>query len=179
MTKKQIEDSISTRRLKLSLWSWIDHFGLPLFFLIGTLLTMFLILGKIIDFQIGKLEISWTVLFATLSVLLILTVTFSLFQYKRLQLEIIKFEDPYIKLFFPLTELCKRNKWILKEHNQEHLIINTPANLISWGEQITVLFSNDKILVNCIASAGMRSTMFTFGRRKAHIDIIKEYLKSL
>jgi hypothetical protein len=48
----------------------------------------------------------------------------------------------------------------------------------SWGEQITILFGNEKILINSICDPDNRGSLFSNGRNKKNINLLVELVNA-
>ena len=48
----------------------------------------------------------------------------------------------------------------------------------SWGEQITILFDKDKLLINSICDPEKKASVLSFGRNKRNVTKLAEYIEN-
>jgi len=178
MTEEQINKSISTNYLTLGFWHWLNHYMIVGFFLLGTLTSLFLILTELINISPGTGELSFLFLIIFSSTCLVLTLLLGYLQRKRLKLELIPtLKDPYV-LADQLRKLCADYEWRITHFDDLSIRIVTSMNLISWGEQIMLLFGENGVYLNCIATPDARATLFTFGRRTENTELVRKVINS-
>ena len=104
----------------------------------------------------------------------------------RLQKRRLKFKSIDTKLtrdeLGPIIEkVAKELEWTPFVNNKKIIIAKTHPSFFSgsWGEQITILFDKNRILVNSICDPDKRSSVVSMGRNKKNMNrLIKEITKA-
>ncbi|NOU59663.1 hypothetical protein [Marinifilum caeruleilacunae] len=180
MTEEDIKYSMETGELKLSNWDRITHFSLPGFLLLMPLMTIFIHLRHYLKGSSIPLEgeniwvfIIFGVIPASLGVL------FYKIQKNRLQFKSIETKLSRAELATIIEDVSARLEWtpVLIENNI--IIAKTSPGFFSgsWGEQITVLFDKDKVLVNSICDPNKRSSVVSMGRNKKNMNGLLEEIR--
>jgi len=105
---------------------------------------------------------------------------FLAFLFYKLQANRLKFKEIYTTLSRQqLNDIIEKVgtelKWHPKEVNNNFIIAATGLSILSWGEQITILFDGNRILLNSICDPDKRSSLGSFGRNKQNVNrLIKE-----
>lgn len=89
----------------------------------------------------------------------------------------LKFTEIYARisrerLDLVIAEVARELKWVPVIVNQKGMIFKTfpPFFSGSWGEQITILFDSERILINSICDPGKRSSIASMGRNTQNIN---------
>ena len=69
--------------------------------------------------------------------------------------------------------------WTLHATGNNFIVAKARPSLFmfSWGEQVTVLFDNGRVLVNSICDPDKKSSVTSFGRNKRHVRAIVDKVK--
>lgn len=178
MTKEQIKLSIQNNEINLNFWEKLSHFALSVFFLILPMTILFLhikdyIQGKIVPFREAELGI--------IVIPLILSFLFYKLKRKRLKLKSVETNLAYKELDVIITDVAEKLDWRIYLKNEKVIIARTFPSFLhgSWGEQITIIFDVNRILINSICDPNKKSSIVSFGRNKKNTDtLITEVKKS-
>lgn len=176
MTDQQIDQSIETNELKLTAWGKFTHYGMVGFlFLIPSISLLFYFIGFLSGTSKGVIGGM---------LLLIIVPSFFGFLFYRLQRNILKFKiaetnltkDELDKIIHQVsTEL----KWTIFMANKRMVEAKTFPSFFSgsWGEQITIIFDNTRVLVNSICDLDKRSSVVSMGRNKRNTNRLIDEIK--
>lgn len=178
MTNEQIKYSIETGEMKIGNWDKFTHYGIVGFLFIFPAMFIFFHLkdhfqGTSRPFREG--EVWFMIIPAILGIL-----------FYRLQKRRLKFKSIDTKLtrdeLDPIIEkVTKELEWTPFVNNKKIIIAKTHPSFFSgsWGEQITILFDKNRILVNSICDPDKRSSVVSMGRNKKNMNrLIKEITKA-
>lgn len=176
MTDEQIKYSIQTERLKLSISDKFSHYGIVGFFFIMPAMGAFLYLKDYFDGTIKTLE-AGKILFMIIP--LILGILFYLLQRKRLNLKFIETNLNREDIDKIIENVSLKLKWHPSVSNENIIIAKTTPSFFSgsWGEQITILFDKNRILINSICDLEQKSSVVSFGRNKKNVNTLLEAIK--
>lgn len=176
----RVDESKVTKRLVYKK-DFFDRFGEIKFPLFGGLLALFLLIQLFMNFKIDDLKPAIIIL-----VFLIITI--------YLELEAItgfsKIDD-LIEIVTDKTDLenmavCKeianQSFWRLVTDKKEYLVFRNPSKILNAGENITILFDKNIILINStcypINDVHNRSP-FSFGANKRNINKFRSTLEKI
>ena len=165
MTEEQIEYSIKEERLKLGFWDKFTHYFVVVFIF---LIPLFFIIFFIKDFFQGKqnnFKIEETI--ALIGLLLVGVLCYKI-QRKRLNFKTVKTHLNRNDIASIIDEVAKELEWDMYEVSDKFIIAKTHPSFLSgsYGEQITILFYNDLVLINSICDPNKKSSMISMGRNK-------------
>ncbi|MDP3393032.1 hypothetical protein [Sediminibacterium sp.] len=176
MTKEQIKYSIETGEMKLGNWDKFTHYGIVgfLFFIPSVLIFLHLkdyFQGIPKPFRESEI---WFVIIP-----FILGLLFYRLQRSRLKFQTI---DTHLtrEEFDPIIEkVAKELEWTPHVMNKNVIIAKTHPSFFSgsWGEQITILFDKNRILVNSICDPDKRSSVVSMGRNKQNMSRLIEEIR--
>ena len=176
MTNEQIKYSIETGEMKLGNWEKFTHYAIVGFLLIIPTMLIFFHLkdyfqGTSRPFREGEI---WFMIIPSILGLL----------FYRLQKKRLKFKHIDTKLtreeIEPIIEkVANELEWIPFVKNKKIIIAKTFPSFFSgsWGEQITILFDENRILVNSICDPKQRSSVVSMGRNKKNMKRLIEEIK--
>ncbi|MFD0748802.1 hypothetical protein ACFQZS_01525 [Mucilaginibacter calamicampi] len=102
----------------------------------------------------------------------------------RLQKNILKFYSVHTaldrkQLIKVISDVSKKLEWITMESNKNVYVAKTFPGFFSgsWGEQITILFFEDKLLVNSICDPDKKSSIVSFGRNRNNVQTLLKELE--
>ena len=177
MTKKQRQLSLQTNKLKLSFWDKVSHFGIVGFLFLIPLMFVFFHLKDAINGTPKSLKEG------EIYFLLIPTLLGLLFY--KVQLDRLKFKEVHTMLSRKeLADIIEKVgtelKWHPEEISDDIVIAKTHPSFFSgsWGEQITILFGKNKVLVNSICDPDQKSSVVSMGRNKKNINTLVKEIES-
>ncbi len=165
MNNKIIKKCIEENELQLSFWNKINHFWVVIFALIIPIcFTAF----KIIDIINKKERPSKEGDIYVFIIPIILSFLFYLLQKKRLSFKIVETKLSIDEIYKVVDETAKELGWIINQKTNKYLTANTNPKFTSgsWGEQITIIFAENKILVNSICDLNKKDSLVSMGRNK-------------
>lgn len=173
MTEEQIKYSIQTGELKLSNWDKFSHYFIVVFiFLIPT----YNLILHIKDYFQGtsrpmKEGEIWFIIVAS-----ILGILFYRLQKKRLAFKSIETNLKRDELDNIIINVANKLEWQLYINNNNVIIAKTFPSLLSgsWGEQITIIFDKNRLLINSICDPDKKSSVVSMGRNKKNINTLVE-----
>ena len=177
MTKEQIKYSIETGKMKLGNWDKLTHYGIVGFmFIIPTMFIFFHLKayfqGASKPFQAGEI---WIMIIPSILGLLFYWLQKNRLKFKSIDTKLTRFElDPVIE------KVANELEWIVYVKNKKLVIAKTQPSFFSgsWGEQITILFDENRILVNSICDPSKRSSVVSMGRNNKNMNrLIEEIIK--
>ncbi len=178
MTSEQIKKSIETNQLQLTNnWDRFTHYAIILYLILYPILNVYLIINNYLKGR--NLGINdWTIGF-TLSLILFAFLFFKL-QKKRLNFTIIETKLNVEELINILDNLSLEQNWTVEIKNKSMYFAKTNPSIWSgsWGEQITILFDNKRVLLNSICDLEQRSSLVSMGRNKKNVDVIVDRIKN-
>ncbi len=171
MTERQIELSLQTNKLQLKFWDKVSHFGIVGFLLFIPLLFLFFHLKDFLNGtpkQIRQGKISFIVVPTLLAIL-----------FYKLQSDRLKFREVFTSLSRQqLTEIIEKVgdklKWYPEEISENLIVAKTHPSFFSgsWGEQITILFDTNRVLVNSICDPDKKISVVSMGRNKKNVNTL-------
>ena len=178
MTNDQIKYSIETSEIKLGIFDKFNHYGIVGFLFIIPITLIFLHLKDYFQnnpkpFREG--EILFIIIPSILGIL------FYLLQKNRLKFKSVETKLTREELDPIFEKVAKELEWTLYVNNKKMIIAKTHPSFFSgsWGEQITILFDKNRILVNSICDLEKRSSVVSMGRNKKNMNrLIDEITKA-
>ena len=177
MTEEQREISLQTKRLGLSFWGKVSHFGIVGFMFFIPLMFVFLHLKDALNgtpkpTQAGE---AYFLIIPTL-----LAIVFYKLQSDRLKFTEIHTTLPRQQLNDIIEKVGSDLKWSPDEINDEFIIVKTHPSFLSgsWGEQITILFDTNRVLVNSICDPDNISSVVSMGRNKKNENRLIEEIQN-
>lgn len=106
---------------------------------------------------------------------------FFILQRKRLHFTVVKTTLIRAEILAVAGNIVKSNRWELKQKSNTLLIAKTKPPFISgsWGEQITIIYSDNKILINSICDPDKISSVISYGNNKRNVEKILEEMMRL
>ena len=179
MTQKEKQESLKSEKIKLSGLRKFTHFELSFFLLIfSVIFVIFYILGKYNIIGHGKTEpLTLLVLSGTPFVISIL---YYFRQKKQLKYYIINLKCTEEQILFAYQKTKEELKWIDKKTGKNYFILHTNPGFFSfnWGEEIKIIWNNEKVMINSICDPSSRAAIFSMGRNKKNVIIFKKYLNT-
>ncbi len=178
MTEQQIILSIQTKRLKLSFWEKVSHFGIVAFLLITPLTLAFFHLKDAINGNPQSLR-EGEIYFFTIPTLV--GVFFYILQSNRLKFTEINSSLSRTQLNDIIEKVGTELKWFPEKTSKHIFIAKTHPPFLSgsWGERITIIFATNRILVNSICDPDKKSSVISMGRNKKNISALVKAIEGL
>jgi hypothetical protein len=176
MTNEQIKYSIQTGDLKLGTWGKLTHYGIVLICFLIPATIIFLYLNDHLE---GKLRPLQEGLIWYLIIPPILGILFYRIQKKRLKFKTIDTQLAREQLDLIIEKVANELEWIPIFANEKVIVAKTSPGFFSgsWGEQITILFDDKRILVNSICDPDKQSSLVSMGRNKKNMNRLIEAIK--
>lgn len=168
MKKELIKASLLSGELKLSFWQKFTHFGIVFYFLTIPILFLFLYLKDYILY--GHVHIKEGVVYMGFGSLF-LSGLFYYLQKRKLMFKITETQLELNVLRNIILETGKSNGWTTKTNNKSVVVFKTHPGFLSgsWGEQVTVLFSRRKVMINSICDLDKKSSVVSYGGNKRNV----------
>jgi len=176
VTTQQIEYSIETGKLSLSFWGKINHYGIVLYSFLLSSIPIFLHL-KYFILGIHKQLKPFELLFL---IPLILGLLFYWMQKNRLKFKSIETNLSREELNKLIEKVAKELEWKETTSNDKVYIAKTDPGFFSgsWGEQITILFDQNRVLANSICRLDQHSSVVSMGRNRQNIETLIDEIKN-
>ena len=176
MKPDQVIESIRTGRLQLSFWDKFSHYWpVAILFCISLPFLYF----SLKDVMFGEYQSIPIPILLFIVVPFILGIAAQLLQSRRLRFTSIKTKLTNEELKAIISETGQVEGWTLHATGNNFIVAKARPSLLlfSWGEQVTVLFDNGRVLVNSICDPDKLSSLTSFGRNKRHVRAIVEKVK--
>lgn len=165
MNNQIIKKCIEENELQLSFWKKINHYSVVIFVLIIPITITFYKFKDYLnnyDRTPRENEIYLFIIPIFISILLYRL------QKKRLRFKIVETKLNIEEIYRIVDETAKELGWIINQKTNKYLTANTNPKFTSgsWGEQITIIFNENKILVNSICDLNKKDSIVSMGRNK-------------
>jgi hypothetical protein len=174
MNREQIKYSLTNRELKLSNRNKFTHYGIVGFCFLIPLVFAFLYLDAYFGNTPNRINSEW-IWFLVVPTLI--GILFYYLQKKRLKFKEVKTSLSRKELNEIIERIANELEWTLFFKNSKVIVAKTHPSFFSgsWGEQITILFDNRKVLVNSICDPDKQTSVVSMGRNKQNENkLIKE-----
>lgn len=176
MTSQQIKRSIETGELQLSSGQKFTHYSIVFFF---TLIPLVWIAMIVYNYIIGKAPFFDEILMYFMTIPIILVLLFYIIQKRKLKFTIIETTLTRDELNSIIANVAQRLEWMTFNNNKSFYIAKTYPGFLSgsWGEQITILFDKNKLLINSICDPD-KISIVSMGRNRTHVTTLIEEIKN-
>lgn len=176
MTNDKIKYGLEKRKLKLSSLEMFSHYGIVgLCFIIPLTFSFFYLKNYFLDIP-KQIKPEWIL------IPIMFTIIGCLFFYS--QNKKLKFKEVTTNLNKPelnkiIEDVSEDLKWNIHFSNSKAIVVKTDPDFLSgsWGEQITILFDNQKVLINSICDPEGESSFISLGRNKKNENKLIEEIK--
>lgn len=169
MENDLIEKSREIKELQLSLWQKATHFLIVLWsFVFAVFVPLMILFYQIFDPASNK---NYGVLWLS-PVFAIVGTIFYFVQKKRLKLTTIKTKISREEFGKIIEKISYKYGWQISTNTSKVIIAKTPFSGKSWGEQVTIIFVGNNILVNSICDPDQRSSVVSVGRNAQNVRLI-------
>lgn len=113
--------------------------------------------------------------------LIIISMLLYLLQRKRLRFQILETSLSPEEALIVFNEAIKTLGWTIKRKSNTEILAKTYPPLLSgsWGEQVTILFSDKKIYINSIYDLDRRTSIVSFNNNKKNIISLIDEIKKV
>lgn len=179
MTDEKIEKSLAKGELHLDFWSGLTHYGLVVFFLLIPLVLDFTLLKNTWQGQVASLSVKEN--FFEMFVPVVLALLAYKFQRRKLKLTPVKTKIQRPDFTRLIEKIAVQEHWTPHFANEKVLIAKSHPGFVSgsWGEQITVFFEKERILINSICDPDKQASVVSFGRNRKNVRLLIEAIKSV
>ena len=175
MEENIIDAMKRTKRVKLSFWDTLSHYTIALFLLLPIIFTIPDFIEIYILNTYSGLRSSGELLrvnapFAIFSVL------FYFIQYYRLKFKVVITSLSRNDIHDVILKTADELNWLKEIDNTEMMRFKTYPSFWSgsWGEQITIIYDSNRILISSICDPQNRASVVSMGRnRKNEITLMK------
>ncbi len=169
MENDLIKKSIETGELQLEYWDKINHFSIVLYsFAFAIFVPLMVLFYQIYDPVSNK---NYGVLWFS-PICIIVGIVFYFIQNNRLKLTSIKTNINKEEFSEIIEKISKKYGWQLSINTLKVIIAKTPFSGKSWGEQVTIIFDGDNLLVNSICDPDKKTSVISYGRNAQNIRLI-------
>lgn len=180
MSEENIDLSIETGKLKLNPKDKSSHFAVAwVCFLVFAITPVFIYLRFLI---IGEAKSSGRGVIIFFAIASVISYLLYKLQLNKLKFKIVETNLKREELDEIINRIAKELKWIIFSVNKRSIIARTFPSILSgsWGEQITILFDKNKVLVNSICDPKKQSSIVSMGRNKRNMNrLIEEIEKAV
>ena len=175
MKRNEINKMIETERVVLTKAQTFWHYSIVVFLLIIPALTTFDLFkdyvngNKLPGITIGNLLI-------TGYIWIIPAIIFFYIQKRRLQMHVINVSIDNPRFISAIENTAKELDWEIQQKTGNLVIAVSEFNWKSWGERITIIRCNDKILFNSICDPYNIPSVASFGTNKLNRKTFEHYL---
>ncbi|WP_124642924.1 hypothetical protein [Amniculibacterium aquaticum] len=174
MNKEQINIAKNLEILKLYGWRYFTHFQIFYMVLIIPIMIFLVKAFKFNNFHFSQNE------FYLYFALGIVCALLYFMQKKKLKFKTIKINNSKEKILECIEKVAEKLKWYPEEITDEYIIAKTRPSFFSgsWGEEITIVFDGNKILINSICDPDKQSSVVSMGRNKKNVNILINEIKN-
>jgi len=177
MTSETITYGLEKRELKLNFWQKVQHFGivgfcfiLPVTFTVMHLKDYFKNSFK--PLTSGEI---WFIIIPTVLGILLFYLQKSRLKFKEVHTNLNKSQLNNI-----IEKVAEELEWHIHTSNSKAIVARTHPGFSSGslGEQITILFDHNKVLVNSICDPNKKSSLISLGRNGQNETTLIENIKN-
>jgi hypothetical protein len=179
MKKEWIVIMKKTGRIKLSFWDSLTHYFIVLFLLLPLIFISFDWIKYIITGHYNGVR-TLNEMFLVNIPFMILAVVFYFIQYKRLNFKTVRTRLSHDLIQDAIDSTAKELDWKPFINTKYYKVFKTFPKWYtgSWGEQITVLLDNDKVMINSICDPDKRASVVSVGRNRANMRLLIDKIKN-
>lgn len=166
MNRKALKKMIEEGRLRLSFEEKVTHYMIVIFLLIPTLFSLYSLFEYYILKKHTGVRTPWEMLDFSLP-FAILAILFFIIQYRRLRFKMVKTNLTRDELQEIIINIGTKLKWKPLVNEEDIFIAETSAGWTgSWGERITIIFDENRILINSVCNPAGPSSIASMGRNR-------------
>lgn len=166
-------------RLKLTLGQTFDHYFIVLFLLIVPGMTVYNLYQMYVTDTYTGVRSATELIFACIP-FLFLSVIFIYTQTNRLKFKKIVIDYNEDDFFEAIKLTAEQLKWQIERNDDQVFRAYRPWNwTASWGEMITIIKQQDKILINSICDLNKKPSVTSWGWNRKNVETFKANLLSV
>ena len=179
MKDEWIEIMKKTGRIKLSWWDLLTHYLIVLFLFLPLIFLSFDCAKYIITGETFGVRTPKEMFFVNIP-FMILGVVFFFIQFKRLKFKIIQTSLPYDSIHDAIKTTANDLDWISVINTKYYKVFKSFPKWYtgSWGEQITIIVDNDKVMINSICDPDKKASVASFGRNRKNMKKLMDEIKN-
>ena len=179
MKKEWIPLMIKTGKLKMGFTDLLTHYLLIFFLLTPLAWNVFSFIQKHVFHNYQGVRNPEETFTLTLSFGLV-AVLFYFIQNNRLKFTTIETNLSRENIRAVINQTAHDLEWHLEVNNDKMVIARTHPKWWtgSWGEQITIIIDNPRIMINSICDPNKKTSVISMGRNKKNINNLIENIKS-
>ncbi len=171
MQNNLLKQSIETGELQLEFWNKVTHFEIVFWsFAFAVFVPLLLLFYQIYEpTNIKNYGVLW---FSP--VLIVVGVIFYFIQKNRLKLIPIKTnlsKEDFDKI---IDQISKKYGWQISRNTSKEIVAKTPFSGKSWGEQVTIIFDGNNLLINSICDPDKWASVVSLGRNAQNVRLIRK-----
>lgn len=176
MSDEIIKKCIEKNELQLSFWDAMTHYWICVYLLIIPIATLANKIRYILN-KTGSPSRNGEIYMIIIPILL--SVFFGLLQKKRLGFKIVTSTLDRGALNKIIENTATELGWIINRRNKKFIKAYTKPEFLSgsWGEQVVIIFDNNKILVNSICDLSKKTSLVSMGRNKKNEQTLIKNIK--
>jgi hypothetical protein len=176
MKPEWIEIMKQTKRLKLSRWQTFTHFFVVIFILLIPAFTLFSLFEIYITDSYDGVRTA-NELISTTWPWIIPAIVFYFIQKRRLRFREVKVRYSDQEFQEAVERTANQYEWRIERNNKRFFQAFRPSNWTgSWGEMITIIRENDRLLLNSVCDPDSWSSVASYGWNKRNVNT---FLKNL
>lgn len=176
MNQKILKKCIAKKELHLNFSDTITHYWICVFLLIIPIVIIVVDIINIVK-EVERPRREGKVYMIIIPILL--SILFGLLQKKRLGFKVSNTALDIKMLNEVVEETATELGWIINRRNKNYIKAHTNPSVLSgsWGEQITIIFDKNKVLVNSICDLGKKTSLVSMGRNKKNEQTLIKNVK--
>lgn len=167
--KVKIEKMIASKRLHLTKKQILFHYFFVLFLpLTVILLTQIILFVSETGFEQSQLVKSYVLKFCGL-----FSVWYFLRQFFNLRMTEFHIELSKEEFEKRIMDLVPEMNWIIESRGENYMVCTTEFKPLNWGTLVTIIRTENSVLVNSICDLYNRPSTFSFGQNKRNLQALK------
>lgn len=169
MENNLIEESIKKGELQLDCRETFNHFSIVLYsFAFSIFIPMMVLFYELYDPTSNKnYGVIW---FSLLFVIVGLILYF--IQKKRLKLTSIRANISRNEFDEIIRKICEKYGWQISTNKLSLIVAKTPFSGSSWGEQVTIIFDENNLLINSICDPDKQTSVVSYGKNSQNVRLL-------
>lgn len=164
-----------TEALVLTKWQGFWHYCIVFWLcLLPAVTTLIILVGFLTDAEQSK-NANWGMI-KWMYWPFLPALAFYFIQRRRLKFKMIDIRLDSEAFHHAWNETAKALKWEIIEQTSTVIVAKTPSSWKSWGELITIIKDEDKILFNSICDPNRMPSVSSWGRNKLNFKTFKRYV---
>jgi hypothetical protein len=178
MDSQMIQKSLQNEELVLSSYQKFNHYGVVAFVLMFPLILIgIFVVGQINGHENKGIGIGvWFIVISCLTGYL-----FYRIQKRRLKFRSIQTDVKRNVLISSITRFSKERDWKLVKSKGNVIVLKTQPSFLSgsWGEQVTIMFKGNRVLLNSICDLDKWPSIVSMGRNKENVTSLAHHIQNV